>query len=274
MPRPPFSIPASLPSLLFSILALTTFLLTLQLPQRARAQSVEPRQVDSIRSIHEFRGSDFHVPVKATLVFTDTFFNAGFIVGPGPGVLMIDDVIVDGHLVIRNGAINYGPILVNGQLTTQGVWQDASEAHLACDPIRDICVDSWINGHVTNRGLWNSDGLANMCYGITNEGQWRNNATIEVQGTLNNSGWVTNTGQISVNHTLWNRGVFANPGLLENRGTIFNWGILTGQIENDGVIFAKGIVSATVEGDGSVVLLDRHVYIPFMRVATLAQPGK
>ena len=209
--------------------------------------------------------ASLYVPVSTTLVVSDTFFNVPYIIGPGPGVMQIDDVIIDGHLVINDGADNYGPVIVKGQLTTRGHWHDDSEWRYVCDPIRDICVDSAVRGYVTNRGLWHSSGTAFLPHGVTNEGHWQNSALVDTGGVLFNTGWMTNSGQILVSDVMWNWGVASNAGLLVNKGTIFNWGTLSGEIDNHGTLYSMGELSATVDGSGSVHQLTRHTYFPFIK---------
>lgn len=201
-----------------------------------------------------------HVPPTMTLVITDTFLNQPEIIGPGPGAVTIYDVIIDGHLVIVNDAVNYGPVLVNGRLTISGTWVNMEESHSGCSI--HGCADSHVEGVVTNRGQWISNGHLSMPYGAVNEGDWWNGGTASIDGTVINRGHLTNTGIATTTGTIWNMGQIHSPGLLVNQGTIFNTGLLSATIANDGVIYSMGVFSGTIEGDGPVYRLQEHVYLP------------
>lgn len=207
-----------------------------------------------------FDAWNLYVPPTMTLVITGAFLNTPVIIGPGPGVLFIEDIIIDGHLVIVDEAINYGPVEVNGRLTISGSWDNLDENRYACGLI--MCVSSHVEGYVTNRGQLFSHGNLFMPFGATNEGEWRNTGMVCSNGTLINRGQFTNTGTISVAGVMRNMGQAYSPGLLVNQGVIFNSGLLTGIIENDGIIYSTGILSATIEGDGPVYLLSEHAYLP------------
>ena len=196
-----------------------------------------------------------------TLIISDTFTNEPDIIGPGPGVLYIEDIIVDGHLVIVNEAVNYGPVWVNGRLTISGTWVNMEESRSACSPVHG-CVDSSVEGFVTNRGVWINRGEISMPFGTVNEGDWWNAGTVDAGGTLVNRSLFTSTGIITTTGTTWNMGQIHSPGMLVNQGTIFNIGLLSGTIVNDGVIYSMGVLSGTLEGDGPVYLLQEHVYLP------------
>jgi hypothetical protein len=207
-------------------------------------------------------GWNLYVPPTTTLVITGTFLNEATIIGPGPGTLFIEVIVIDGHLVIADEAINYGPVEVNGRLTISGSWSNLEASRYACSEIYDICVDSRVEGYVTNRGQLFSHGSLSMPYGVTNEGEWRNTGTVDSGGSLINRGQFTNTGTISVTGAMRNMGQVYSPGLLVNQGVILNSGLLTGTIENNGAIYSRGVLSATIGGDGPVYLLSERAYLP------------
>lgn len=228
-------------------------------------------------------GSGLRVPATMTLAVGGTLLNDPIIIGPGPGVLHIDLVTVDGELVISGTAENYGPVQINGRLVVSGSWTDGSEMRYVCDEIRDICGYSWVEGYITNAGAVENRGSLYAPAGATNHGQWLNDGVLAVGGTLENSGGMINAGTFSTPGTLRNRGALTNTGtmtltgwtlnrgtlrstgLLANRGALYNWGRLEGRILNHGVIYSMGVLSATIEGEGSVYEQPEALYLPEIR---------
>ena len=235
-------------------------LLLLLAPARAGTLSLAPAAGDRGASA----GRDLFVPITATQVLTDGFSNLPYVIGPGPGVLQIDDVIVDGDLTVLGRGENYGPIYVNGRLTISGTWDNLSDTRSVCDPIRDICVDSVVAGVIVNRGVWGSRGLLAMPYGVTNTGAWDNGAAVTGDGLWINAGQITNTGVITLFGTLLNSGRLGGSGLLVNQGVIHNTGVLTGAVTNHGLIVDTGVLSATMQGPDQVIALHDHLYLPWI----------
>ena len=209
-------------------------------------------------------GWGLHVPMTMTLAVTGNFTNAATIIGPGPGVLTIDDVVVDGHLIISGTATNYGPVYVNGHLTIAGDWYDGGEFRDVWDEIRHIWVDSSAIGHITNDGALTSLGYAGFSFGLTNRGVWTNTGDVHAGGVVRNRGSMTHTGTLTITGQLLNQGNAHMPGGLTNQGEVWNWGVLSGSIANHGPLYNFGVLSATVTGDGPVYILDHNSYLPLV----------
>lgn len=210
-------------------------------------------------------GWGLHVPLTMTLAVTDNFTHAATIIGPGPGVLIIDDVVVDGHLIISGTMTNEGPVFVYGRLTLAGTWFDQDTYRYVCDEVRGFCVESSTIGRVYNHGQWQSSGYASMPFGFVNDGAWSNAGDIATEGEVVNRGTMTNTGTMTIAYQLLNEGSVKSAGTLVNTGTIWNLGTLTGTVVNDGTILNMGVLSATVGGSGRVVMLTEHSFLPYVR---------
>ena len=207
-------------------------------------------------------GWGLHVPPTMTLAVTGSFTNAATIIGPGPGVLIIDDVVVDGHLIISGTAISDGPVYVNGRLTIAGSWYDAGTYRYVCDEIRGFCVESSTTGHITNGGVLTSTGSAWLPAGLTNRGVWVNAGSVHADGDVHNRGSMTHTGTLTITGRLLNQGDAHVPGGLTNQGEVWNWGMVSGSIANHGPLYNAGVLSATVTGAGPVYMLDHDSYLP------------
>lgn len=178
--------------------------------------------------------------------------------------IIIDDVIVDGALIISGTAINDGPVYVNGRLQVHRAWQDRIRSEYTCDDFRGVCVYTSTAGRIVNRGTWENWGEARLPSGLSNHGRLINQGLLEAGAIVDNRGTLTNTGTLTFTNTLRNHGSINSTGMLATQHKLWNWGTLTGTIANDGIIYNLGVLSATIEGDGVVLHLEHHVYLPLL----------